>query len=108
MPESVDVASTRLSDSRLLTPLKSPWPLPRHYRVNNQPELIDQLLVQKACDEGRPADDIDVLPRLVLEGSQLRDVSDDFRSRPRDALERRGQNDVGCLGSQPCVLDFTL
>src|SRR5687767_8966560 len=82
--------------------------LAQDYRVNNQPELIDQVLVQKACDEGCPADYIHVLPWLALEGSELRDVADDLRCGPRDALEGRGQNNVGCLSSQPCVRDFTL
>ena len=38
-------------------------------RVDDQPKLIDQVFVQKACDEGCPTDDVRVPPRLALEGS---------------------------------------
>src|SRR5262245_11307944 len=77
-------------------------------RVDDQPKLIDQVLVQEACDEGSPADDIRVLPRLAFERSNLGDVPDDLHRGPRDALEARGQNNVPCLSSQPCVRDLTL
>ena len=49
----VDVAEKRLTVSQ-------------NYRVNNQTKLIDQVLVQKTCDEGCPADYVRVLPRLPL------------------------------------------
>jgi hypothetical protein len=51
----------------------------QEYRVNNQAELVDQVLVQKAGHEGGTADDIDVLPGLSLQGSELPDVADDPR-----------------------------
>src|SRR4029453_3555559 len=77
-------------------------------RVNNQAKLIDQVLVQKACDEGCSADDIYVFAWPALEGSEFRDVANDLRRGPRNALKRRRHNNVGCLGRQSPVRDFTL
>ena len=108
LPDSVDFRLDEIEREPLVDAAEERLALAQDYRVNNQPELIDQILVQKAGDESCPADDIHALSWLALEGSELRDVPDDLRGGPRDALEGCGQNNVGCLSSQPCVRDFTL
>ena len=75
----------------LVDAVEEPAALSKDDGMHNKPELVDQVLVQKAGDECCAAYDIRVFAGLALEGSQFGDMADDLRiGRPRDLLERRG------------------
>src|SRR5262249_43013669 len=77
--------------------------------VYDQPQLVEQALVEKACHQGWAADDIDVLPRLRLQVSKVLQTPDDLRCwRPQDAVELRGHDVMRRLGGQPGIGDFAV
>src|SRR5947208_17160941 len=48
-------------------------PATEHNWVNNEPNLVEQVRIQQAGDDGCSADHIDVLPGLVFQCSKLID-----------------------------------
>jgi hypothetical protein len=56
--------------------------------VNDQPQLVYQVRIHEAGYKTCSTDNIRVLSWRVLQRSKLRDVPDDLRLGPRDALER--------------------
>ena len=76
------------------------------HRLHDQPDLVDQVVVHEAGDEGGAADSVNVLARLLLHQPDLVDASNDACRRPVHGLQRRRQDEVGCLVGKARVLDL--
>ena len=69
-------------------------------------EFVEQAGVDEAGEQSRAADDVDVLARLLPEFTDLVDVADDPRRRPRRFGERAGEHEVRRRPGDMGVRDF--
>src|SRR5436189_2946105 len=63
----------------LVDAVEEPAAFSKNDRMHDEPQLVDQVFVQKAGDEGGAAYDIRILSRPALEGSQVGDAPDNLR-----------------------------